>query len=519
MSVARRFGKITAAFAASVVLASMAISFGAGAGAATPPVSAGGQWQLLSANPLPFYPQAAMVLTDGSVMLQEVTSDQWWRLRPDASGNYLNGTYEKTPLAPNGYAPTYPCRAILPDGRMLVEGGEYMGTNPVPVETNQGAVYDPVADSWTSVTPPPGATNIGDRACTVMPNGKLLLASRSGSTMYELDPASMTWTVLTPTGKLNNSNTEENWTLLPDGTILTVDVRQQGSAERYIPPWLDGSTNGEWISAGKLPTPLSISTEMGPGVLRPDGTVFQAGATGQNAVYTPPATLFGTGSWQAADPFIAPSGETYGMADGTASVLPDGHVITIASPGVFQRPSLEFSVLGTHTTPLDSQLPDSVNSQISSYSPDSVVLPTGQVLATLIGGGEEPLIPPYVFTPTGAANPQWRPKITTHDDSQQVVNRGATITLTGTQLSGLTQASNYGDDGDSATNFPLVRIVNSETHRVQYARTFGFSEAVAAGKTPQSTQVALPADLDRGAAKLFVVANGIASPPLSVFVQ
>jgi hypothetical protein len=519
MSVARRFGKITAAFAASVVLAGMAISFGAGAGAATPPVSAGGQWQLLSANPLPFYPQAAMVLTDGSVMLQEVTSDQWWRLRPDASGNYLNGTYEKTPLAPNGYAPTYPCRAILPDGRMLVEGGEYMGTNPVPVETNQGAVYDPVADSWTSVTPPPGATNIGDRPCTVMPNGKLLLASRSGSTMYELDPASMTWTVLTPTGKLNNSNTEENWTLLPDGTILTVDVRQQGSAERYIPPWLDGSTNGEWISAGKLPTPLSISTEMGPGVLRPDGTVFQAGATGQNAVYTPPATLFGTGSWQAADPFIAPSGETYGMADGTASVLPDGHVITIASPGVFQRPSLEFSVLGTHTTPLDSQLPDSVNSQISSYSPDSVVLPTGQVLATLIGGGEEPLIPPYVFTPTGAANPQWRPKITTHDDSQQVVNRGATITLTGTQLSGLTQASNYGDDGDSATNFPLVRIVNSETHRVQYARTFGFSEAVAAGKTPQSTQVALPADLDRGAAKLFVVANGIASPPLSVFVQ
>jgi hypothetical protein len=337
--------------------------------------------------------------------------------------------------------------------------------------------------------------------------------------MYELDPASMTWTVLTPTGKLNNSNTEENWTLLPDGTILTVDVRQQGSAERYIPPWLDNSTNGEWISAGKLPTPLSISTEMGPGVLRPDGTVFQAGANGKNAVYTPPATLFGTGSWQAADTFIAPSGETYGMADGTASVLPDGHVITIASPGVFLRPSLEFSVLGTHTTPLDSQLPDTVNSQISSYSPDSVVLPTGQVLATLIGGGEEPLIPPYVFTPTGAADPQWRPKIATHDDSQQVVNRGATITLTGTQLSGLTQASNYGDDGDSATNFPLVRIVNSETHRVQYARTFGFSEAVAAGKTPQSTQVVLPADLDRGAAKLFVVANGIASPPLSVFVQ
>lgn len=88
MSKARCFGKITAVFAASALLIGVASSFGAGAGAAPSPVSAGGQWQLLSAAPLPFYPQAAMLLTDGSVMLQEVTSDQWWRLRPDASGNY-----------------------------------------------------------------------------------------------------------------------------------------------------------------------------------------------------------------------------------------------------------------------------------------------------------------------------------------------------------------------------------------------------------------------------------------------
>jgi hypothetical protein len=107
----------------------------------------------------------------------------------------------------------------------------------------------------------------------------------------------------------------------------------------------------------------------------------------------------------------------------------------------------------------------------------------------------------------------------THDDRQQLVTRGETITLTGTQLSGLSQGSNYGDDGDSATNFPVVRIVNSDTHRVVYARTLGFSEQVAAGRTPQSTQVQLPADLDLGPGDLYVVANGIASPPLRVIVQ
>ena len=43
-----------------------------------------------------------MVLTDGSVMLQGVTSDVWWRLRPDASGSYLNGSYKPTPRRRTG---------------------------------------------------------------------------------------------------------------------------------------------------------------------------------------------------------------------------------------------------------------------------------------------------------------------------------------------------------------------------------------------------------------------------------
>jgi hypothetical protein len=126
-------------------------------------------------------------------------------------------------------------------------------------------------------------------------------------------------------------------------------------------------------------------------------------------------------------------------------------------------------------------------------------------------------VPPYVFTPAGVADPSWRPTISTHDQRRVLVDRGTTITLSGTQLSGLSQGSNYGDDGDSATNFPVVRIVNQVTHRVEYARTFGFSDAVAAGET--STRVALPADLDTGPADLVVVANGIASAPLKVLVS
>ena len=40
------------------------------------------------------------------------------------------------------YTPLYFASAILPDGRMIVEGGEYIGENPV--WSNQGAIYNPV---------------------------------------------------------------------------------------------------------------------------------------------------------------------------------------------------------------------------------------------------------------------------------------------------------------------------------------------------------------------------------------
>src|SRR6185437_8318763 len=44
---------------------------------------AGSPWEALN-HPPPFFPSAMLLLTDGSVMVQEDSSNQWWRLRPDA---------------------------------------------------------------------------------------------------------------------------------------------------------------------------------------------------------------------------------------------------------------------------------------------------------------------------------------------------------------------------------------------------------------------------------------------------
>ena len=92
--------------------------------------------------------------------------------------------------------------------------------------------------------------------------------------------------------------------------------------------------------------------------------------------------------------------------------------------------------------------------------------------------------------------------------------------ITGTQFNGLTQGAAYGDDFQDATNYPLVRIVNNATGHVSYCRTHDHSTmGVATGRTQVSTRFDVPSDVEPGASRLYVVANGIPSGPVSVIVQ
>jgi hypothetical protein len=67
---------------------------------------------------------------------------------------------------PADYGPLYFASAVLPDGRVLVEGGEYDFCQGA--ETAQGAIYDPVMNTWTNVNPPGGWTEIGDAPSAVL---------------------------------------------------------------------------------------------------------------------------------------------------------------------------------------------------------------------------------------------------------------------------------------------------------------------------------------------------------------
>ena len=70
-----------------------------------------------------------MLMTDGTVMVHDPCTSNWFRVVPDKTGNYVKGTWIKTAPMPSNYAPLYHASAVLADGKLIVQGGEYNGSN------------------------------------------------------------------------------------------------------------------------------------------------------------------------------------------------------------------------------------------------------------------------------------------------------------------------------------------------------------------------------------------------------
>jgi hypothetical protein len=459
-------------------------------------------WQPLKNQPKFASPGTALLLTDGTVMMQDSDASDWWKLTPDNTGNYVNGTWKQLASMPKGYGPLYYTSAVLADGRVLVEGGEYNLGNQ-QVETNLGAIYDPMKNTWAKMNPPNGWANIGDASSVIFANGQLMMADIYNTQSSLLDPKTLKWTNLTGSGK-KDRNAEEGWTLLPDGTVLTVDALAAPNAEKFL------LSSKKWINASNTKVRLEDpgSQEIGPAVLRPDGTVFATGANasgaGHTAVYFPPKVKTQPGKWVKGPDF--PGSDD--CADAPAALLITGNVLVMASPGIFQTPSHFYEFDGKKLTKVAAP-PQASND--SSYYGRMLELPTGQILFT---DGSQDV---EVYTPKGSYQSAWAPNVSQFPDT---VTRGKTYSISGTQFNGLSQGATYGDDAQMASNYPLVRITNDNTGHVFYARTHDHSTmAVATGSKSVSTNFDVPKNMETGSSHLEVVANGIPSTPVVVTVQ
>ena len=484
---------------------------------------------LVNQPPEPGY--LTLLLTDGSVMMQSINdAGVFYNLTPAADGGYINGTWRLLSSPPSGYEPYAGSQAVLADGRVLFVGGEYnQNQYSLPFApsglTNMSAIYDPVTDRWTMIAAPVGVAYIGDPPSAVLPDGSFIFGSKLGRQMWRLDPVTLTWASVPATGKADDF-AEEGWTLLPGGELFTVDVGNPLHAEHFDP------AGAQWYGDGNTPTGLTSPSgtpggltygpapvqvvggvsygpgpagtyfppgEVGPALLLPDGRVFATGAAAggaaaHTALYTPGPTPADPGSFAVGPDFAL--GDDAG--DASAALLPSGHVLIAANSGQFY----EFDGAAM---PVTGALPNNGGTAFYFVLP----LPNGQVLVT--GGVTQ------IYSGEGGANPAWAPTITAAPAS---VTRGSTYAISGTQFNGLSQAADVGDELNAATNYPLVRITNTASGHVVYARTHNHSSmGVATGSTIVSTLFDVSMVTETGASSLTVVANGIASAPVSATVN
>jgi hypothetical protein len=489
-------------------------------------VPSGGTWEEISTNVTAGWGQP-MLLSNGDIMIQTspggAQSNVWYTLAPGPDGNYGDGTLTK--IAPMGLARLAYGSAVLPNGDVMIYGGEYSGSGSSETFVNSGQIYNPLTNTWKTIASIPTSldpTNLfGDDPLEVLPNGEVLAGYLAGTQTFIYNPATNTWsagpTKIDPgVSGFTESTDEESWVKLPGtgGNILNYDLWGSLNENPGYGQYLDTSSM-KWVSTGSVPVPLSntVEYELGPALLLPTGQVLQIGANGTGG--SPTNTAFynpGSNTWSAG-PTI-PNGQTADDAPG--AVLPDGNVIFAADAGPtsaatsgatsrqYQPPTQLFEFNGASIGQM--VLPPALAAQVvtqPAFDDQMLDLPNGQILF------DNDTSDLWLYSESGNVDPSWAPTITGLTN-----NGGGTYTLTGTQLNGMDEGAEYGDDALMATNYPIIQLTSS-TGVVYNAFSFDWSSTgVATGNEPVSTEFTLPAKLPAGEYSLTADANGISSQPI-----
>jgi hypothetical protein len=198
---------------------------------------------------------------------------------------------------------------LLPNGKVLVAGGNGSGGNPI----NSAELYDPVSEIWTTT----GSLHLSrsGHAAVLLGNGKVLVVGGMGaeSSAELYDPASGQWTV---TGNLRSPKAlpsviaNPGLVVLTTGKVLAVGA---GSAELYDP------ASGTWAVTGVPNTMGNAATLLQNGKVLLFAQVQGSGSQVARAeLYDPTSGSWSlTGSPNPIDHFYAP----------TLTLLPNGKVL------------------------------------------------------------------------------------------------------------------------------------------------------------------------------------------------
>ena len=444
-------------------------------------------------------------LRDGRILAHEEQAGnpaRWWVLTPDATGSYANGTWSSGGTLPSGYAPFYFGSQVFLDGKtVVIEGGEYNNGSAVWTTLGARLTYSGNSFTWVSNAPPAGWGTIGDAQSVLLPNGSYMQANCC-TAQGAIYTGPNTWT---PSGNVKAiRNDESGWTLLPNGKVLAVDVQAVAncggstkSSELYDP------TTNTWSCGPQTPVQLWLQSdqELGAAVLMYNNKVLQiGGAVSATAVYDVAGNTWSAG----------PTPTGFDQADGPAALLPNGKVLAMLSPGLFQGGCKMVEYNPTSNTLANTSNPANCPAD-SSFVGHLMILPTGQVMFTDFSGRVE------LYTPAAGIVATAQPTILGASTNLKIGS--VSNVLYGKQLNGLSENNGYGDDYQGATNYPLVRLTNTSTGNVYWALTHNESTHSIAPGTVMFTKFDIPATVPAGTYRLESIANGITSNAVVVSVN
>ncbi len=179
-----------------------------------------GSWESLQHQPA-FWPGPAFLLTDGSVMCNEWQTRRWWRLWPDAQGQYADSPWQ--PAASMREVRIFYCASVLADGRLLVGGGYWSEPPNYVIRAIEVAeIYDPASDVWQRIDWPRGFFGDTPTLSCVLADGRCVVGNSDTALCKAYNPISDRWDDVGGKTK-DEKSTYEAWTLLPDGSVFAVE--------------------------------------------------------------------------------------------------------------------------------------------------------------------------------------------------------------------------------------------------------------------------------------------------------
>jgi N-acetylneuraminic acid mutarotase len=221
---------------------------------------------------------------------------------------------------------------VLPDGTVLVAGGRTTGS----INTKTAEIFDPATNTWTKLTSALSVARSGHTATLLTAQGEVLLAGGfttipvANADLY--DPVAKTFT---PTGAMNITRQQHTATLLQNGQVLiaggqggtgavTAATNAQSTLEIYDP-----AGGGFTLVTSLLKKPRF---QHGASLLL-DGTVLITGGT-TTATTLVTAEIFAlSGGPATATTTLTTNNLVTGRSQHSSTVLADGRVLLVGGAG------------------------------------------------------------------------------------------------------------------------------------------------------------------------------------------